>query len=507
MINTVKRYFRNRAEKRAFMRAMSRAFQGATFNRLTSDWMASFLSQDAEIRYVLRILRNRSRELGRNNDYVRAFFRAVQKNIVGRGVSLQPQVKDDKGELNPKINADILREWSHWTRKENCHVSGTLSFRAIERLAARSAAESGEIIVRFIFEKFGRSKIPLGLQIIEADLLDENFNGNFGSNRVKMGVELDRWDRPVAYHFFTCHPGDTSFPQEQKDQERVRIPAEEIVHLFIAERPIQTRGFPWIASAMLTQHQLGGFIDGSVVRKRAQASIMGFITTPEPDDGKPNTDGYDRVEDFSPGKFSYLAPGETVTVPNFGNGSESEFDPFVRAMIRKTASGIGSSYEEISKDWSQSNYSSSRLALLSERDDWRILQDWMIEHFHQPIFEKWLELAVMSGVIKIPGYFSEPDRFNGAKWRARGWDWVDPMKDVTADLMALGGCLRTYSDILGEDGKDFEETMQQIKRERDRMKELGLDPDLMASKQKPTQQPINEDMNENPEKTASNSQG
>lgn len=446
-------------------------FAGAAYNRLVSDWIATGTSIDSEIRASLKALRDRSRQLGRDNDYVRSAFRVIRNNVVGQGIGFQSQVRMQRGgNLNVAVNSKIESAWAKWCRAENCHTAGILNFADIERLVAGTVPESGEILIRLVTQKFGKSNVPLALEIVESDLLDDTYNGQTDQgNEIRMGVEIDQWRRPVAYWFLNKHPGDYQYNPTAGNNsayQRKRIPADEIVHLFITDRVGQTRGVPWLASAIMRLHHMAGYEEAEVVAARATSAIMGFIESPEgdaPDDGV--LDG-DKIQNFEPGIFKYLGPGEKVSVPPLARPG-GQFDPFMRAMLRGVASGIGVSYESLSKDYSQSNYSSSRLALLDDRDNWRSLQRWLIENFHQRVFEKWLDMAVLSGELSLKGYETSPEIYSDVRWMPRGWSWVDPTKEVEAYKEAVRCGFKTVGDVIAESGGDLEDTFQARRRELD----------------------------------------
>lgn len=451
-----------------------RAYAGAQIGRLSADWVTSGASVDAEIRGSLPLLRNRSRQLGRDNDYVRQFFRAVESNVIGKGIDFQSQVKMQRGEkLNEPVNQMIEDAWASWGRKQYCHTGGTLSFADIQRLVLRSTAESGDVFVRMVRQRFGGSKIPFALQVIEADQLDEAHQGTASNgNQIRMGIEVDKWNRPVAYYFRKNHPGDYQFRQ---DSERMRIPAEEVIHLFKIERPGQTRGVPWLASSILRLHQIEGYQEAAVIQARVAASTMGFITSDAGElEGDDVQDG-ERVYDFESGVFRYLRPGENVQVPNLDQSSKAEYEVFLRANLRSIAAGVGVSYETVSRDYSQSNYSSSRLSLLEDRDHWRVLQQWVIESFHQRVFEQWLDMAVLSGELKLSDYELNPEKYYKVRWMPRGWGWVDPSKEIDAAVQALEMNLTTQADILSQQGLDLNDVMMQRKREKELESSLGLE--------------------------------
>ncbi len=453
--------FKKKEQKKKF-----RKYAAAESGRLMGDWKSTGNSADSEIQQSMRMLRNRSRQLGRDNDYVRSIFRSLEENVIGDGISFQAQVKMQRGEkLNKDLNDKIEKLWCEWTNKKYCHTGGKLHFADIERLVVRSSTESGEIFIRKIKRPFGGGKIPLSLEVIEADLLDENYNetGNKNSNEIRMGVELDSWGRPVAYHFWDKHPQDLH-TASYNSRKRIRVPANEIIHLFLQERPSQTRGAPWLASSMIRLHQIYGFEEASVIQHRASASLMGFLETPEGELEGDDVDGDQRVLDFEAGVIKQLRQGEKIVVPNLPSNS-GNFDPFMRSMLRAIGAGSGVSYESVSKDYSQSNYSSTRQSLLDERQHYKVLQQWIIRNFHQEVFNEWLDMVVLFGVFDLPNYLQEPEKYRAIKWLPRRWSWIDPLKEIEASKQAVLSGFSTQSEVISQLGGDIEELIDQRKRE------------------------------------------
>ncbi|MGZ3743852.1 MAG: phage portal protein [Pseudobdellovibrionaceae bacterium] len=478
-----------------------RAYAGAAQNRLVSSWVAGSTSMQAEIRGSLVILRNRARQLGRDNDYVKSFLRAVQNNVVGKGIGFQSHINGPGNIPNVELNKLIETEWKRWCRKNSCDVAGRLNFSEIERLLIRNVAESGEMYVRIITKKFGKSKIPMGLQIIEGDQICELRNGkSINGNDIRMGVEVDEYGRTVAYHMYSHHPGDY---QLQDNTQIIVVPAEDIIPLFISERTGQTRGVTWLASSIMRSHQMNGYEEATVIRARVAASIMGFIQNKEGEVKEDAVSGSDRLSEFEPGSFKYMGIGEEITIPEVSSPG-GEYDPFMRSQLRGLSAGTGASYETISKDFSQSNFSSTRQALIEDRDNWKVIQDWMIKNFHQIVFEAWLDRAVLAGVIKIKGYETNPEPYQEVQWMPRGWQWIDPLKDVTASKEAIKAGLDSQSNVLAQSGLDFETVMLQRKREKEYAESLGLtfdvdEPQINAS----TNNPINQ-INSEPEDSTEN---
>ena len=127
----------------------TRRYDGARRDRLSEDWLTSGTSADAEIYTSLRTLRNRSRDLARNNDYARGILRAFVYNIVLTGIKLQAQVPKIRGEgLDEKINDRIEKAWTEWG--QDCDVTGYGNFAQLQQLVIKSFAESGEVFIRKI---------------------------------------------------------------------------------------------------------------------------------------------------------------------------------------------------------------------------------------------------------------------------------------------------------------------------------------------------------------------
>jgi len=315
----------------------------------------------------------------------------------------------------------------------------------------------------------------LGLEVIEADLLDDDYTGfEPNGNRVRMGVELDEWSAPVAYHFLNYHPGDYQFSYAQiAKKRRTRIPANEIIHLYSVDRPGQTRGVTAFASAIMRLNNLRGYEEAEIIAARSSAAMMGFVRSPDQELFEDGTYQEESVLDFSPGSIRRLAPGEEMQFFS-PQRPDDAFTPFVAQMLRAVAAGVGCSYTQVSSDFSQSNYSSSRLELIETRAHYRTLQQYVIDKLCQPIYERWIEMSVMSGVLQMPAFDMDPDRYYEAKWIAPAAQFVDPQKEAEAYKSMVRSGIMTLSQVVALHGGDFEETMRQRAHELATMDDLGI---------------------------------
>tara|TARA_B100000965_G_scaffold406812_1_gene448921 strand:- start:1235 stop:2746 length:1512 start_codon:yes stop_codon:yes gene_type:complete len=457
-----------------------RRYSGAAISRLSSDWVAASSSADAEIKTSLKKLRDRSRQLCRDNPYAKQAKRTTQINVIGQGIKLQCQVPALRGKKkDKKLCYAIEKCWKEWCKRDSCDVSGQKSFFMLENMLAGALPESGEVIFRLVRKKFGKSKVSLALEMIESDLLDEDYSGSVKKkgNEWRMGVEVDSWGRPVRYAFLTRHPGDYWFADPSKNEKHIFLDAKDVIHLFLPERPGQSRGVPWFASVMDDLHQMSGYETAAVIRARAGASLMGFVSSTEGELEADDVEDEQRLTDWEAGVFKYLNPGEEITVPNISS-PDQQYEMFIRSKTRRFASGFGCSYETISRDFSETNYSSSRLSLLEDREHWKMLQTYLIDNFHQRVFEEFLDAAVLDGVLDLPDYELSVDRYINPKWQTRGWTWVDPRKEIEAYRMGEAAGYYTKGQIVSMLGNDLDDNIQQIKSEQDQLKESGVQLDL-----------------------------
>lgn len=460
--------------------------------RTTSGWGTSTSSEDSELQTSLRTARNRSRALIRDAAYAKRAKVIVQNNVVGSGIGLQARVKTTREAFNERINDNIEAQWKHWSKRQHCHMGKALNFAAIERMAIGQVFETGEIFIRKHIRRLPGSRVPLALEIIEPERLAEDVTPAPGNpaNTVRLGVEVDPYGAAVAYFIRRLHPGDYGLNPLASDIIE-RVAADEIIHLRTIDRWPQTRAIPWMHAAARKLNDMDGLTEAEITAARASACYMGFVQPPadhESSFGEEQPDGA-MQEELEPAVIHKLNPGETFEsfAPNRPN---SQLDPFMRMMLREVAAGVGCSYESLSRDYSQSNYSSSRLALLDDRDLWRVLQTWFIESFREEIYQAWMQLAVLAEAIpsiSIIEYANNPEKFEACCFKPRGWSWVDPTKEVEAYKQAVRCGFTTVSDVIAQtgNGRDVYDVLEERGRELEWMKEKELifdtDPSVQAN--------------------------
>lgn len=443
-----------------------RRYAAAQNSRLVGDWRGTNLSANQEIKDDLKMLRGRSRQLSRDDDTFIGFLRKMETYVIGRdGLTCQVNAKTATGKERDALNDKVEQAWQDWSKKQNCDVTGQLCFRDIAALAVRTLIIDGEILIRKHFTPEG-----LKLQMLDVDWLAEDYNDPKlpNGNRVVMSIELDRFDKPVAYHFSEPRWSAASTfginPIIPPGEIRLRVPAEQIVHRFIKERAGQVRGVPWAHGAMMSLNQMHGLDEAELVAARVGASNMVFVSPPaEVEGGSVNENPMDT--EVSPGQVLELPSGYTVHETKFPKPLDSAFS---KRIMRRIAGSLGIDYSDLANDLESVNFSSIRAGTINARDGYRVLQKWIEVNLYQDVFSTWL--MMWSGITS-----RQMEAVMFPKWHPRGYEWVDPAKDIKADIDAINMGLKTRTDVLGERGRDFEETMKQIAAEKKVIEGLGLE--------------------------------
>lgn len=449
-----------------------RSFEAANTGRLFSDWLTQTKSADSDIRYALKAMRARSRDLCQNNDYTRRYLNLVSTNVIGpKGITLQVRAREPNGVLDQVANQQLEAAFAAWGQPGVCTVDGKLSWVDAQRVFIESVARDGEAFVLFVEDN--ANPFRFRLQFIDPDFIDQDKNEMLANgNQIRMGIEVDSTGRAIAYHVRVKDPND--YQVGASDMKTVRITADRMIHAFRVDRIGQTRGTPWTATAMTRLKMLGGYEEAELVAARVSASKMGFFVSESGDeyqgDGN-NVDGSLSM-DVQPGQFAQLPAGVDFKAYDPQHPSTA-FRDFEKAMLRGIASGLGVSYTSLANDLEAVSYSSIRQGLLEERDHWRLVQGWVVEHFCQPVYLRWLRQTLDAGVVNLPAnkYF----KFSMTLWVPRGWQWVDPRNEAEAQILAINNGLMTKTQALAERGLDLEDVLLEQQAEMELSEKIAPD--------------------------------
>lgn len=458
-------------------------YTGASTARTMIDWITKTTSADEAIKGDFRRLRDRSRDLKRNEPIIRQYLSLLRSNVIGpMGIKVQAQARTLTGDLNKPFNDKIEAAWADWAKHPT--VDGKLSLLAVQGLLLDTVASDGEAFVRIV--RGYKNSHGIAMQLLDPDLIDDSINQAAGTNtnEIRMGVEVDTWGRPLFYHGWTRPLSDNSgYPRE-----KLKIPAADIIHLYHPDRINQTRGVTWFASVMQALRHRGGYIEAELVAARTAAAKMGFFVRTDPSTfTAPDPAAGPTQLEATPGSLEELDPGLQFQAWDPQHPT-SAFPDFIKSIDRYIASGLGVSYNALANDLEGVNYSSMRSGLLIERDVWRMLQRWWIDSFLQPVYTEWLKSALLAGSLRLNT--RAPEAFLSPKWQPRGWTWVDPLKDVQATIEQIKYGLGSRTDALAEQGIDYEDTLEKLSAEHELAEqyEVAITPEAPApAGQEPTQ--------------------
>jgi len=454
-------------------RRRRRSYAGANQGRLFADFVGSSFSADSELKTDLPILRNRSRELARDNEYAKRFLNLIKTNVVGeKGFTVQVRARNSDGSLDAAGNTILENAFRAWGRAGSCEVTGRMSWLDCQRFVAETLARDGEVFIKYMSGSF---RDGFNIQFLESDLIDHDKNGKAeNGNQIRMGVELNKYHKPVAYYVLTDHPNDSFNFTARSARKHQRISADQIIHLYIQQRTFQTRGEPFMAPAIASLKMLHGYREAELIAARAAAAKFGVITTPDGDEFAGDTETEDDVPviDMSPASVYQMPSGHDFKLIDPTHPT-SAFKDFEEAVLRGIASGLNVSYTSLSNDLKGVSYSSIRQGTIEERDHYKTLQSYIIQHFCEPVFRQWLTSALSFGDIPIP--ISKLDKFSdNIHFRGRGFAWVDPQREINAHVTALSNGIVSMNDIAANYGRDVEELFSQIQADKEMAERYGL---------------------------------
>jgi lambda family phage portal protein len=446
--------------------------------RRAQAWQVGNPGAVAALAFTQDQLRAKSRDLVRRNAWAAAGVEAFVANAIGTGIKPQSMVAASRE------REAIQALWRQWC--EEADAAGLTDFYGLQALACRAMLEGGECLVRLRFRRPQDGlTVALQLQLLEPEHLPGTLNRELPSgNVIRCGIEFDRLGRRVAYHMLRSHPGDGGLSGSiapmsgSGGADTVRIPADEVIHLFRPLRPGQIRGEPWLARALVKLHELDQYDDAELVRKKTAAMFAGFITRLAPEDnllGEGLADGNGvALAGLEPGTLQMLEPGEDIkfSAPaDLGNS----YAEFMRQQFRAVAAAMGITYEMLTGDLTQVNYSSIRAGLLEFRRRCEAIQHGVIVHqLCRPVWQAWMTQAALEGALKLDGYATRPREYQAVKWIPQGWQWVDPKKEFDAMQTAIRAGLLSRSQAISAFGYDGEDIDREIAGDNARADSLGL---------------------------------
>jgi len=478
---------------------------GSSTSHELSSWLPNLEHPDVEIGRGRDLMTARSRDLAHNNAWTNGAFRRHVDDAIGAQFKIS--VRLDHKALNVSREwateaADVLeREFNSWANdpRNVCDATETTNFVGLIRTAYETRLKDGEAIALSHFRTRPGTKYRTAIQVVHTDRLRNPMgrtNGKLPSgNYLRNGVELGNRNQPVAYHFVENNPGVYNF-KSVRIRRATSWGRRKVIHHFERETADQTRGIGLAKAVVSKLKMLDRYERTELEAAFVNAIFAAFIESPMDqtflmDQATINEIGMSAYQSHRSGyhdKKKYMMNG--VQIPQLFPGEKFNFNTAARpsgnfgefeaAVLRYVAAGLGQSYEQLTQDWTKTNYSSARAALLQS---WKFLtarRDLFVQGFVNQIWALWVEDALSLGVLKLPEgavrFWDNPAAWCACKWIGPGRGWVDPVKEQTASRMRVEDGISTLRDECAElGGADWQEVLDQRAREIEYAKSIGLE--------------------------------
>jgi len=450
-----------------------RAFDSAKFDNLFAGWGGSYSSADEELRGALKVIRARIRALCQNSEYARKFLSMNKANVIGpHGIKFQAKTRREDGTLDSADNNFLEKKWFEWGINPSfVTVDARQDWVGVQHQVMETLARDGEVFIRLLKGVPG-NPFGLTLWVLEGDSISIDYNTTERDTYVVMGIEQDQHGKPLAY-YQQSKPPNSQYFGNQASAEAERVPADEMIHLYIQERPGQSRGIPWLNTALRPLQMLNQYQESELVASRIGSSAMGFFTSPD-SAGYSGTDEDaegNLITEFQPGQFQQLPDG--MQFQSFDpTHPTTAYPDFVKSILRSVSSGALVSYNSLAGDLESVNYSSIRAGAKDEQGQWQTLQQMIISRFCNRVYQAWLVMAITTSELQLP--ISKLKKFHDVKWHPRGWGYVDPEKEMKAKKLAMEIGVTSLSEIAGEQGKEYTDILAQLAAEKSLIEKMGL---------------------------------
>lgn len=452
------------AAQRFYYRAMAHealAYEAAGRNRHSENWRTRSGSANAENGIFgsdLELIRDRARDLVRNNSYAARAMDVLPASIVDTGIVPRLDTKDRSVKLR------VRDDWNRFS--DNCDPEGLSDFYGLQNLAIRTAIESGEAYLQWL-PRPADAAFPLQVRVLEPDYIDMRQNRALeNGGRIIHGVEFDKDGHRVAYWMFDEHQGDALITGYVKAISK-RVPAQYITPIFNRLRAGQVHGVPALAPAVMRLKDISDYETAEIRRKKIESSFAAFITRaagPSGTLGAANTANGDKTEKVKTGTMAYLSAGEDV---KFGNPTHVQgYSDYMRVQLQAIASGIGCTYAQLTGDLSNANYSSARIGLLDYN---RLINRWQwntaIQMMCRPAWNKFQAVrSVLHG----------DDGQGQAIWATSKREWLNPVDDIRAEKEAIRNGITTLPESIAARGEDPDDVLEKIAESNKQLDDLGL---------------------------------
>lgn len=446
-----------RGLKRARARAAASAvrhYEAASYGRRTQNWARNSLDANGTTRTAGARLRDLARDLRRNNGWARNGVDIICNNTVASGIT--PSPVPGTGTRRASYAQKVWDDWA--TNPAACDVTGRDTFYGLQYQVMQTVVEAGEALVVRRWNPGGPG-LGMSIQVLEPDYLDhyrdqitlrDKATGQI-TGQILQGVEFNSTGQAVAYYLFKEHPGAQ---RQVRGYTSERVDAEDVIHVFMVDRPGQVRGVSWLAAVIVALETLGEYEDAALMRQKIAACFSVFVTdngaAGVPAMGALNTE--ETIETLEPGMVHYLHGDQKITFAS--PPGESGYDQFTKAQLRRVAAGLGVTYEDLTGDYANSSFSAMRLSRIRH---WQKVYGWqwhmLIPQFCDRTWGWVQQAAIVANLLDVPC---------AAQWATVPMPLIEPDKEGLAYSRLIRNGIMTLPEAVRERGKNFATHLQEI---------------------------------------------
>lgn len=430
--------------RRARARLQLRQYDGALSGQRRQGFGARGTSANAEVGPALRTLRDRARSMVRNTPHGHAIVDVMVRHVVGAGITPIWNTGSDV------LDRRVALLWEEWANHSD--AAGELDFYAQQALWVRSMVEGGESLIRFVDLRYSQdTRVPLRLQLLEGDHIDGSRDGLLvEGRRARLGIALGEWDRRDGYWLHETHPGEQAMSWTAPGYSSRFVPHDSVVHLYRPLRIGQLRGVTWLAPVLLSAKDLGELMQNTIVKSGVEAAFAGFIID---NGGGPVNMG--QAVDAESGDTTMLPePGSLMRVRGtdikFAEPKTStQFEAIAVATLQGMAAGTGHTYDQLTGDLRQANYSSLRAGKIEHRRLVEQVQWHDVIPRLDRVVDRFVDRAILAGSLR--------ERADGYRrdWVPPAVEPIDPLKDLEADIMAVRAGRMAPQEFISQWGRDW----------------------------------------------------
>ena len=489
-------------------------------DRTLAAWRPAIRSADGDVLPDKATVDARAADTLRNDAFALSGAQLHKDSIVGQmfQVNAKPNIRvlglDDVWER--EFREEVEAHFDLWAESYNCWVDAARrnTFTGLVRLVVGGFVSTGELLATAEWMREGQRPYRTAIQIVDPARLSNPHDQNYNHERTRGGVRLSASGAPLGYWIRRALPGpgiDSAFDQNKWSYIRAHngIGRPQVLHVIEQQRPGQTRGMSQLVAALKEMRMLKNFRDITIQNAVVNASYAAAVISELPSNvvmeqlGGGNIGN--AVADYA-NKFLEAVAGygknarnmaiDGVKIPHLFPGTKLDLYPmgtpggmgsdFEKAMLRYIAADLGVSFEQLSKDYTETNYSSARAGMLETWKAMRGRKKHVADRFGWTVFRLWFEEAVNAGVITTMNAASVPNLYDGLNMEAftrcefvgAGHGQIDEYKETMAADLRIKAGISTYEKEIARFGDNWRDVFAQRAREREMLEELDLLPDM-----------------------------